>query len=118
MPGSCEPEDENDACQVCIQELCCEQYEACNAYEPFNVCGWGGPDDWPSQGGEFLCYVDCINRNFDETGTEPNTVDLIDSQLENDCIAECATPACENIPGTATQDLAVCMRDCQPECFE
>ena len=121
-PYGCEPDDVNDSCQTCIQSKCCSEYSACNAYNPGNQCGWGGPAKLPSgkdyPGGEAICIQQCIKEGVEASGTDP------DAELVGTCAAGCMTAkdtsgaSCEMSIGLQTDDLIRCMRaDCSKVCF-
>jgi hypothetical protein len=118
----CEPVDADDACQVCIQENCCEAQKNCNAFEPNNVCGYGGPDEYRGNGGEFLCWQECVNALVEipagQGGAAGELPDTVDEQMVMDCLAECSTPDC-GLYGDETFALAECVyTNCGDEvCF-
>ncbi|HEY3500342.1 MAG TPA: hypothetical protein VGK73_36875 [Polyangiaceae bacterium] len=103
---NCEPVDANNECEACVEQNCCEESQACFAFAPFNVCGWGGPNEE----GEINCYVDCISEWLDENGACGQAA--LDA-----CADECTTAACNEF-GDKTWDLAVCMNEnCSDYCF-
>lgn len=101
----CEPTTAGDPCQECIKTNCCEEYKNCGATDPYNVCAWGGADDWATKGGEILCFQDCINTAYDPTGS----ADVITPEMIGDCYGMCATPKCGGVIGDETDALATCM---------
>ncbi len=78
----CEPADTDDECGKCIKEKCCEQWNNCGGYEPYNVCGWGGPEGE----GEFNCWLGCLQKIFIDNGGEDVSMDDWET-----CNGECAT---------------------------
>jgi len=108
-PGTCTPDNANDACQVCIQQNCCTAWNNCTATTPDNPCYFGGPPG--SQGGEVGCYQQCI----------------IDAQLDGGvasqeqmgiCAGICVTPTCTTIAAT-TNDMTECLNNvCFADCLE
>ncbi len=77
----------------------------CYATEPYNACGYGGPEAT----GEFTCVHTCIN---DLSDGDPVTQELIEL-----CYSSCATPACGLI-GDATLVLTTCVdENCSDVCF-
>lgn len=114
---TCAPTDATDECEVCIQTNCCEESQNCFATEPYNVCGWGGPDtDDESTGvvsgiGEIGCYRSCLAQYVNDNG-------VCDGDGIDQCATACATPACDGLPGDATSTLAACMQtSCSQDCF-
>ncbi|HEY3493607.1 MAG TPA: hypothetical protein VGK73_02930 [Polyangiaceae bacterium] len=110
---TCEPINSDSACEVCIQESCCEESKECFSYAPGNVCGWGGPDasDTEAGEGEINCYQTCILEYIDENEG------VCDVDGEDECIAQCTTDSCGQI-GNQTQALHGCMwTNCADECF-
>ena len=101
-PGSCVPSDSTDACQVCIQQKCCTEWEACLGTGPNNPCGWGGPK--ASDGtypGEIFCYQDCYVNGGDQAT----------------CAGQCTSDGCGTI-AAATNDIITCLdSNCLSECF-
>jgi hypothetical protein len=114
--------EETDPCALCIQADCCDESEACYAYAPGNVCGWGGPmddDDEYLGGGEIGCYRSCILDFVENEGDG-----AYDETAEGDCVAACTTEMdasgmeCDGNIGTATSDMTGCMKtSCDDECF-
>jgi hypothetical protein len=103
----CEPSDAQDACEVCIQQSCCDESQACWAFAPGNVCGWGGPSGF----GEIVCYTNCIKDWIANNGGACGTA------AQDSCADSCVNTGCEAI-GDQTWDLAVCMNtNCADECF-
>jgi len=102
-PGSCVPSDANDACQQCIQQKCCTEWEKCLGTNPNNACGWGGPKD-PTTGdykGEIFCYQDCYVNGGDKAT----------------CAGQCASDGCGTI-AAPTNDIITCLdSNCLVECF-
>jgi hypothetical protein len=112
----CEPTDESDACQACIKTSCCEASKNCNAYDPENVCGYGGPTEYVGQGGEFLCWQTCVNEGYDPEGAG-GASDVLSEELTDGCLFDCATPDC-GLPGDETLTLAECaLTNCDADCF-
>ena len=113
----CEPTDSSDTCQACIKTSCCEESHNCNAYDPENVCGYGGPTEYVGAGGEFLCWQECVNREYDPEGAGGASTDII-SDVDESCRFECATPACGVIWGDESSALAECaLTNCEADCF-
>ena len=108
-PGSCTPDNTNDACQVCISQNCCTAWNACTATSPDNPCAFGGPPG--SVGGEIGCYHQCV----------------IDAQMDGGvasqeqmgiCAGSCLTPSCTTIAAT-TNDMTDCLNNqCFADCLE
>jgi hypothetical protein len=105
-------------CEVCVQEHCCEESMNCYATDPYNVCGWGGPDapsdasmpDY-SGAGEIGCYTACVADYVAEN-------EVCDQEGIDSCIAMCVTPMCGTVPGDATNALATCINEnCPSKCF-
>ena len=115
----CDPVDSDDECQTCIQANCCEQSKNCNAFEPYNVCGYGGPTQYVGNGGEFLCWQECINEKVaigggGAGGGSSELPDTVDLDMSADCLADCATPAdyadgCSGIAGDETNEITTCV---------
>jgi len=110
----CEPVDADNDCQVCIQMECCVEQQNCNAFEPNNVCGYGGPPEYQNNGGEFLCWQDCMNAKVEipagdgGAGGGSGLPDTSDLDMAADCLAECTTPQC-GLYGNQTNELAGCV---------
>lgn len=108
----CAPTNADDDCQVCIQESCCEASKNCNAYDPENVCGYGGPTNYVGNGGEFLCWQECINAKVQipagEGGAGGALPDVVTEEMSDECLFECATPEC-GLPGDETLAIAECV---------
>lgn len=103
----CEPVDADNSCEVCVQQSCCEESEACWAFGPKNACGWGGPNDE----GEITCYQTCVTDWLDEHDGQCGQAAL------DECADRCATTACGEI-ADATWSLFQCMNtSCYDECF-
>lgn len=111
----CEPADTDDDCGKCVKETCCDEWNSCGGYEPYNVCGWGGPDNT----GEFNCVLDCLQDVFEAEG-------LITEDDQFACADECVTTSdvngmnCGQI-GDETSALLGCVLDadnfdCQVSC--
>jgi hypothetical protein len=121
----CNPVDDDDACGVCIQENCCEQQKNCNAFDASgpnnNVCGWGGPEDWVGNGGEFLCWQMCVNEKVEigaggagAGGAGSDLPDFVSEAIVDECLFECATPSdygedCSGLPGDETLAITECV---------
>jgi hypothetical protein len=110
----CEPRDADDDCEVCIEANCCAESRVCFGFNPGNVCGAGGPGPESPYAGnsEFDCYRFCAEDGVMENG-------VYDEDVQNACLAECVTPACDGVVvGNATQDIIVCMdANCEDECY-
>ena len=110
---NCDPTDPNDECQTCIQEKCETECMNCNAFEPNNVCGYGGPANYVNAGGEFLCWQECMNEKVDigagGAGGGSGLPDASDLTMSEDCLADCATPACDGLPGDETNAITTCV---------
>jgi hypothetical protein len=103
---NCEPVDSGDACEVCIEQNCCEESKLCWGFAPGNVCGWGGP----GAQGEITCFTACLAEWVDDNNA------CGQSALDT-CADACATTACGEI-GDVTWSLAQCMdTNCASECF-
>lgn len=103
-PGSCEPADPNDACQVCVKDNCCTEYSECIATNPDNVCGWGGPNGE----GEVFCFQECLIN-----------AGVADPTTQQQCAGNCGTPACGGIIGDKTNVLIACLNNkCFSECLQ
>ncbi len=110
----CDPTDPNDECQTCIQMQCETECMNCNAFDPYNVCGYGGPAEYAGDGGgEFLCWQECMNEKVDigagGGGGSSGLPDASDLTMFQDCLDECATPACDGLPGDETNALTSCV---------
>jgi hypothetical protein len=109
---SCEPADPSNACQACIELECCDELRNCHALDPYNVCGFGGPDPYPQMGGELFCVMECVNESADPENGEPVTLQMLDL-----CYFSCATPAC-GLPGDETLAVTTCIfENCADQCF-
>ena len=104
-PGSCEPQsssgDANYDCEACVQELCCSEFEACNASDPVTACRFGSTlYDGQAIEGEFDCLLDCM-RTSGYLGDEYEL---------NECAASCGSAECNpDESGPAATDLMGCM---------
>jgi hypothetical protein len=101
-PGSCVPSDSTDACQQCIQQKCCDEWEKCLGTNPNNACGWGGPKATDgTYPGEIFCYQDCYVNGGDKAT----------------CAGQCASDGCGTI-ASPTNDIITCLdTNCLVECF-
>jgi len=121
----CDPTDADDECQACIQTNCCEESKNCNAFEPNNVCGYGGPSDYVGNGGEFLCWQECINERvaIGAGGAPSDLPDTVDLDMSQECLSLCATPAdygpdCSGLAGDETNAITTCVfENCDAVCF-
>ncbi len=92
----CKPDDPSNTCQVCTEQKCCKEFEACvNGGDP---CGAGGPEGQ----GEIYCMFACLASN-------PGAVST--------CASQCLTPGSSTI-GNATNNLFSCLdTNCFNECI-
>ena len=105
--------DPQNACEECLAANCCDAFSQCYAYEPDDLCGWGGPETGGNRPGEYGCWVQCM-------------LDSADSAMEFDtrvatCAGECVTPECGlPVVGEATDALIACTinnDDCVTACL-
>lgn len=108
-PGSCTPQDANDACQVCISEKCCDEYAACAATSPDDSCAWGGPNGE----GEITCIQNCLFALQADGGVADDTTIA-------ECAGSCLTPSCTQATiSPQTNSLVGCLKDqCFSECLQ
>jgi hypothetical protein len=112
---TCEAESQDQLCQVCIQQNCCDEFEDCYAEGPEEQCGFGGPGTWPTEGGEFACFVACVS----DPTSEGLSGDLVPGS--NDAKAACGDHCRSSNCTTATtmSVLTACMTaaDCDADCY-
>jgi hypothetical protein len=96
--------DPNFACEACVQALCCDEFEQCNALEPATACRYGATVlDGASISGEFDCIIECLYGIPQE--------DYVGGQDELDaCASLCGSAECDDTKaGPAATSLAGCM---------
>lgn len=108
-----------DSCTTCLEDLCGEVWETCNAADPSAACRWGSTSFVVGDGtavGEFDCMLAC----FDELGE-----DFIGDDYDvEQCAAQCGSAECDaSQAGPVAVSLAECLIDteddldgCQAEC--
>ncbi len=93
---TCTPDDPNDNCQVCTEQKCCQEFEAC--YVSGENCGFGGPKGE----GEINCMFVYLTANPGEKVAAANN---------------CVTPG-QSIISTTTNNLFNCLdTQCLTECI-
>lgn len=115
-PASCDfVDDSYDCCTRCVTQRCCEEFGACFASAPYNVCG-GAADSY----GEFAAIQECMIY-IPDGGAVPSDLE----SCVGEAVEQVSGPFCDlgAISGP-TNDLAACIRGdqdglggCFEECF-
>ena len=118
--GSCEPTDDQSACQACVAARCCEEQAACNSLEPMNACAFGSTllEGRAIEGGEVACMMECF-ADLASTGNLDGDESDIDA-----CAASCGASECGTQPANlVSRELASCIlgdtrgdQGCRLEC--
>jgi hypothetical protein len=105
---SCTELDSDNPCELCIQENCCTQFEACLGEGPDQACAWGGPEGE----GEFYCVQNCMLAFAEDSNYDEENLDI--------CAGECLTESCD-LPNVTdiTSDMIGCgNNECFTECYD
>ncbi|GEM_PF-3276298 len=106
-PGSCEADDAQNACQVCVQSRCCAEQEACYATSPESICGFGSTlfAGHVVDGGEIACMLECFDSRRVE-GTLNGQFEL----AQDSCASECSASECgAQTASERTRNLSACI---------
>jgi hypothetical protein len=109
---SCDPSpnDENQACKICLKANCCDAWQTCYGDTPTSACGWGVTEDAPGQ-------FDCVQQCYEKGAADTTDFAALRDQCQGECLNQCEDSD-QGFISDITNVLINCAQDkCETACF-